>query len=565
MGPPLPNRRKDADMPILLKTCSSLEKILPNAEPKGGFSRFSACYGEKFSFQIAYTFQSHTEMRAYYTVGVASDLAEAVSLYQVELVPVKLACYPNVDDGDYLTRSPGLLPDALLPFEKGGELAAVNQEWRSLLVSVDLTRFRPEPGAHKLVFVFGDSEHGELTAVEFDLDVIGFELPKQKLINTQWFHSDCIAQYYDIPVFSEKHWELIEKYMKTAAEHGQNMILTPVFTPPLDTRVGAERPTVQLVGVEENNGEYEFDFSLLARWIETAKRAGMEYFEISHLYTQWGAKHAPKIIAQKNGKRRRIFGWETDAHGSEYKTFLRQFLAALTAYLKSAGEWENCVFHVSDEPNETSVENYKDGAALVREFVPAEKIIDALSNFDYYKDGLLKRPVAATDHAGAFIEAKVPDLWVYYCCGQGDRVSNRFIAMPGRRTRVIASQLFKYDIAGFLQWGYNFWNTHLSLKPLDPWRETDGDSVFPAGDAFSVYPGKDGPVLSLHYLHFYEALCDLRALDAAAAKIGKEAVLALIDPDGTLTFEHYPRTDEYILDVRERLNRILGEKFGSFG
>ena len=549
-------------MGILLKTCSSLEKILPNAEPKGGFERFSACYGEKFSFQIAYMLQSPDRMRGYYTVGVAGDIADAVSLYQVALVPVKLPCYPNVDDGDYLTRSPGLLPDALIPFETGGELAAVNQEWRSLLVSIDLTKFRPEPGTHKLIFAFGDSEHGELIVIQFDLDVIGFDLPKQKLINTQWFHSDCIAQYYNVSVFSEKHWELIEKYMRTAAEHGQNMILTPVFTPALDTRIGSERPTVQLVGVKSDNGKYEFDFTLLTRWIETAKRAGMEYFEISHLFTQWGAKNAPKIIAEKNGKQSRIFGWETDAHGPEYKSFLHQFLAALTAYLMESGDWDNCVFHVSDEPNEASVDNYKDGAALIRKYVPAEKIIDALSNLDYYIDGLLKRPVAATDHAEAFIAAKVPDLWVYYCCGQGNKVSNRFLAMPGRRTRVIASQLFKYDIAGFLQWGYNFWNSHLSIRPLDPWRDTDGDSVFPAGDAFSVYPGKDGPVLSLHYLHFYEALCDLRAFEAAAAKIGKEAVMELIDPDGTLTFEQYPRTDEFILNTRERLNQILGASNG---
>ena len=546
-------------MPILLKTCPSIEKILPNVEPKGGFERFSACYGEKFSFQIAYTLRSTTGMRAYYTLGVAGDLADAVSLYQILLVPVKLPCYPNVDDGDYLTRSPGLLPDALISFKSGEELAAVNQEWRSLLVSIDLTKARPEPGTHKLIFAFGDSENGELAAIQFDLDVIDFELPKQKLINTQWFHSDCIAQYYDVPVFCEKHWELIESYMKTAAEHGQNMILTPVFTPPLDTRIGTERPTVQLVSVKiTGNDKYEFDFTLLTRWIETAKRAGLEYIEISHLFTQWGAKNAPKIIAEKNDRQRRLFGWKTDAHGPEYKAFLRQFLDSLTAYLKGSGDWENCVFHVSDEPNETSLENYKDGAALIKEFVPAEKIIDALSNLDYYKEGLLKRPVAATNHAEAFIAAKVPDLWVYYCCGQGDKVSNRFLAMPGRRTRVIGEQLFKYDIAGFLQWGFNFWNTHLSIKPLDPWRDTDADSIFPAGDAFSVYPGKDGPVLSLHYLHFYEALCDLRALEAAAAKVGKEAIMKLVDPDGSLTFENYPRTDEYILATRECLNRILG-------
>lgn len=30
------------------------------------------------------------------------------------------------------------------------------------------------------------------------------ELPPQELIHTEWFHADCLAQYYNIPVFSEK-------------------------------------------------------------------------------------------------------------------------------------------------------------------------------------------------------------------------------------------------------------------------------------------------------------------------------------------------------------------------
>ena len=45
------------------------------------------------------------------------------------------------------------------------------------------------------------------------------------------------------------------------------MILTPIFTPPLDTAVGGERRTVQLVGITKTGSEYSFDFTLLERWI----------------------------------------------------------------------------------------------------------------------------------------------------------------------------------------------------------------------------------------------------------------------------------------------------------
>lgn len=90
-----------------------------------------------------------------------------------------------------------------------------------------------------------------------------------------------------LETFSEEHWAIIEKYVQTAVKHGINMILTPLFTPPLDTEVGGERPTVQLVDVESHSDTYIFDFSKLKRWVDMCRNNNIEYFEFSHLFTQW--------------------------------------------------------------------------------------------------------------------------------------------------------------------------------------------------------------------------------------------------------------------------------------
>ena len=58
-----------------------------------------------------------------------------------------------------------------------------------------------------------------------------------------------------MPVFSEEHWEIIENYLHEYVKRGCNMILTPLFTPALDTAVGAERTTTQLLDVKVDNGE----------------------------------------------------------------------------------------------------------------------------------------------------------------------------------------------------------------------------------------------------------------------------------------------------------------------
>ena len=85
------------------------------------------------------------------------------------------------------------------------------------------------------------------------------------------------------------------------------MLLTPVFTPPLDTAVGGERPTVQLVKVIKENNKYSFDFENFRRYINLCLNCGIEAFEISHFFTQWGAKHVPKTVATVNGKEKQIF------------------------------------------------------------------------------------------------------------------------------------------------------------------------------------------------------------------------------------------------------------------
>jgi hypothetical protein len=135
--------------------------------------------------------------------------------------------------------------------------------------------------------------------------------------------------------------------------------------------------------------------------------------------------------------------------------------------------------------------------------------------------------------------------------------------MPGQRTRIIGTQMFKYNIVGFLQWGFNFWYSQYSIHPLNPYVDTCGDYFVPAGDAFMVYPRLDGkPVYTLHALQFYEALQDLRACRLLEKKIGHDAVVALIEEEceEPMTFASYPRSAEYLLRLREKINAAIAAK-----
>ena len=321
--------------------------------------------------------------------------------------------------------------------------------------------------------------------------------------------------------------------------------------------MGTERLTNQLVEITVENGQYHFGMDNVRRWIHMCKRCGVKYYEVAHLFTQWGAQHAPKIMATVDGEYKRIFGWDTDAAGEEYGTFLRAYIPALREVFKEEGIDANTWWHISDEPSEAHLEHYLAAKQQVAEMLSDARIMDALSSYEFYRRGVVEHPVVASNHMDPFLENEVPDLWTYYCCGQHVDLSNVFLAMPGARSRILGMQLFRYDIEGFLQWGYNFYKSQYSDYPIDPFAVTDADGFAPAGDAFLVYPGEGGKAeLSLRYAHVREAMQDLRALNWLADLSGREAALELVKE---MTLTQYPRDAEGLLSVRRRANRMIVE------
>ena len=547
---------------IEFRLTSSLEKCFWDTPPYclPALTRASALRGETFSFQLAWRGTDCTvNAKQVVFLRVESPLAGCVHASSVESVAVRHVTNRTRYDGNYLRLPPGLYPDLFIPADEKKQLYVAYNDTRALWFDVEIPE-DAEAGETPVTVVLAGEDGTEFARATLTLNVIGATLPKQTLCHTEWFHADCLADYYRVPVWSEEHWRIVENFVRYAVSHGINMILTPVFTPPLDTAVGGERTTVQLVGVRCTGGKWSFDFSLLGRWIEMLDRCGVEYLEISHLFTQWGAAHAPKIIADVDGETKRVFGWETDSLSEEYTGFLDAFLPELIAFLREHGADRRSYFHVSDEPGLHHLERYRAVRAVLERHLSGYHIMDALSNIQFYKTGALDHPISASDHIGPFLEENVPGLWTYYCGGQSVGVSNRFLAMPGARTRIIGLQMYKYRIEGFLQWGYNFYNSMYSVSHIDPYQCNDGEYFVPAGDAFAVYPAPDGtPYETLHYRQFEEGLTDMRALALAESLIGREAVLSIIDclPDGELTFSNYPADASYLLGVREKINAAI--------
>lgn len=535
---------------------SSLEKVFFSectdvAEKTSG----SMLKNEIYSFQlVCYVETTWPQTRFLSKIKVESELEPYIQIKQVDYVPSRVPTFAWDSDDDYITKEPGLFPDPLQTIKDGMIVLAGNQS-RAFWITVDPKGAKV--GNYDIRLKISNYEDEPLAETCFHLEIIDEELPELDICNTGWLHGDCIARLHDAEIFSDKYWGILEKYLDVYVKFGHNMILTPLFTPPLDTMVGRERPTNQLVTVSVNDETYHFGFDNLKKWIQLCHKCGIKYFEMNHLFTQWGAKHAPKIMATVNGEYQRIFGWETDALSKEYSKFLHAFLTDLVAFLKTEGVMENCFFHVSDEPKKSDEEQYKLEKEILLSHIMDTQIMDALSDYSFYEKGIVSTPVVACNHLQPFLEKDVQGLWTYYCMSQRKEVPNRFMAMPAYRNRILGYLLYKYDIKGFLHWGFNFWFTQLSLDVLDPYHDTSAGSGFPSGDAFVVYPlDRDGEVVCSTRLYvFNEAMQDLRALKLLEKLTDRETVMELIRD--VESFAVYPRNNQYITKLRETVNHRI--------
>jgi len=545
----------------------ALEKIYPDAAPRPLDASIgqSVFLGEPFSFQVAVRPPADHGFRTDFGVQIhiGGEAGQHAALHQVDLAPVTLASFPGVTEG-FDRVVPGLYPDVLRPVADG-RIKQIYGHWTSAWVDVTVTEAK-HAGLLEVPVRVTDAEGEALFEQTLQLQVIDRALPELGLVNSHWFHCDGLASYYDVEVFGEDHWIIIDEFLGSAAKMRVNSILTPTWTPPLDTEVGGLRLPTQLIGIKENGvaegSRYSFDFDHLVHWMELCEKHGIHTLEIAHLFTQWGANATPAIyVDTQNGQERR-FGWDVPADSPEYRALMSELLPQLRAVLAERWSLDRVIFHISDEPHgEKALASYKVAKAQVADLLEGLTVVDALSDFDFYQTGTVPQPIVATDAVGPFFEAGVERPWVYYCVAQDRGVANRFIAMPSVRNRVLGHQLFAKDCGGFLHWGFNFYNSQYSLAPINPFLDTCAGGGFPGGDSFMVYPGADGtPWESVRFKVFAQAMDDHRAFSLLAELSGRDTVMALIDTNGdggTLEMDSFSYDPLHYRRVREGVNQAI--------
>jgi hypothetical protein len=504
--------------------------------------------GERGSFQVA---GRTGDCAAGWRVECEPPAGLDVRLRRVGYVPFPRwnTATPD-DDREGFDHIPGLVPDPL--FDET-QVAAGAHETNAVWVSV-WARPDATPGTVTLPLrvtverIEGQPEDAPAQTIDLTATVTfrAASLPARRDFPiTNWFYADAIADWYGVDPWSEEFWRLARPYLRDITAHGVNVTYIPLFTPPLD---GVKRPT-QLVGVARDGDTYQFDWSLVERWLQEAREAGFDTFEWSHIFSQWGAVYAIRVYEGHGETETLLWDPETPAMGETYRAFLGQFLPEFERFLRSHNLMDRSLFHLSDEPHGMEqLENYRAARQLLRELAPWYTVMDALSEVEFAREGVTDMAVPKTSSVPDFLSEGF-DVWAYYCCWPRGPYINRLFDTPLSKIRMTGFTLYKTGVRGFLHWAVNYWYESQTRTLIDPFKEADGRRWpnWPYGDPFVVYPGADGPLDSLRWEALAESYQDYAMLQAAGVDRNDPLLAPIID------FGDFPRDPAWQHETRRAL------------
>ncbi|MBQ1935679.1 MAG: hypothetical protein II351_02380, partial [Clostridia bacterium] len=203
---------------IDIKVLNSLIPIFPDKEPQGKeLSGLTMCQNQAVQFQMAFKMADMSTAYSNFFIRIESDIP--VSVYYINNVPV---IHTSSVDG---APPIGLYPDILLPKKTNPKLSnyaypwedfiteenedtllrAYNDSWQGIWFCINEHSKIIGSGNYEVKIKLYDTKNNLLNTAALTVDVLPLNLPRQKLLYTNWFHYDCLSDMYNEEVFSDRY------------------------------------------------------------------------------------------------------------------------------------------------------------------------------------------------------------------------------------------------------------------------------------------------------------------------------------------------------------------------
>ncbi|MBE6883268.1 MAG: DUF4091 domain-containing protein [Ruminococcaceae bacterium] len=358
-----------------------------------------------------------------------------------------------------------------------------------------------------------------------------------------WQHNSNIARKHDVPLWSDAHFQIIEKYAASLAALGQKTVMVCVSEIPWHGQ-GSFKGNMfsgnlfeyNIIGItREKDGRFTYDYSKLQKYIDICTEAGISGdIEMIGLVNVWfGAEPVSplgtKILCEEHTEAIRLRYLDKADGCLKYmrdSEQIKDYIISLEKYFIQTGQIER-VRVGADEPG--NMEKYRRSLSLIREIAPSFRFKTAINHAEFIEefgdviDDFAPHLHCATQEYDVLMNYKKENpgkrfLW-YVCCG-GTR-PNTFLRTDPIESRMIGPLTSAMRFDGFLRWNYTVW-------PDDPRKEIRL-APFEAGDTNFVYPAYNGDVLlSLRYKNLQRGIADYELFEKLRDTKGDEAADTLL-------------------------------------
>lgn len=328
-----------------------------------------------------------------------------------------------------------------------------------------------------------------------------------------WQQPYSVSRYYQVPVWSDAHFEAMRPMMEALARAGQKSISAEIIYEPWgDQSHDKFEPMIETV--LKSDGSWEYDYTVFDRWVEFMMGCGIDREIKCFSMVPWDMSF--RYFDEATGAYKMLHA-PTDS--PEYADFWRPLLESFAAHLKEKGWYDITTICMDERGLDAMLDAYN----LLQDVLPGMKM--SLAGV-YHPELVDKLHYYCVDFGEPFppeeieqrrAEGRITTL--YACCSTG--VPNAYTFSQPAESAVLPLNALQRGFDGFLRWAYNNWGE-------DPLRDSRY-RLWGAGDSFLIYPGFRSSVRFERFVEGVQCVEKIRILKDEFAAAGDTDGVAAIN------------------------------------
>lgn len=287
-----------------------------------------------------------------------------------------------------------------------------------------------------------------------------------------WQNPFAVARFHNVPLWSDKHFDLMRPLYKMLADAGQKCITATILNKPWGGQTYDQFGSM-IKSTLKQNGEWRYNYSVFDKWVTFMMELGIKEKINCYSLIPWGNQ-----LSYFDEKLEKDISLTAVPSSKEFVDYWIPFLIDFKTHLKHKGWYELC----SIAMDERSMDDMKSAIKLIKEYSGlsitsaanynpgiSNAIFDLSVDFEYHMaDSLISE------------RKRNGQITTFYTCCATDMPNNFTFSAPIEGVWQ-AWYAYAQNYDGFLRWAYNSWVE----KPLHDSRFR----TWPSGDTYLVYPG----------------------------------------------------------------------------